>query len=263
MKKISIITVVKNGMPFLKTAIQSIKYQNIYDDIEHIIVCSPSNDGTDIFLKSIKNIKLIFDDKSKNKFESINLGIKHCSTNIIGLLHADDVFYSSKTLEDVIKNFDSNLDILYGDILFSDKKKISIIKRQWISSPFNRSMLRYGWMPPHTSMFVKRKLILDNLYNTKYPISGDYLFILNLLSNENIKTKYVKKFITIMRSGGDSTNLKNFFKKIDEDINIIKIFFKPVFFTIFFKIFRKINQFQIIKKSIKGNYLQQLEKEIN
>ena len=45
--KISIITVVKNGLPFLKSAIKSIKDQKNIKDVEHIVVYSPSNDGTE------------------------------------------------------------------------------------------------------------------------------------------------------------------------------------------------------------------------
>ena len=44
--KISIITVVKNGMPFLKTSIKSFRMQT-YINKELIIVFAPSQDGTE------------------------------------------------------------------------------------------------------------------------------------------------------------------------------------------------------------------------
>ena len=47
-KKISIITVVKNGMPFLKSAIKSFDLQT-YDNKELIIIYAPSSDGMKIF----------------------------------------------------------------------------------------------------------------------------------------------------------------------------------------------------------------------
>ena len=52
--KISIITVVKNGMPFLTTAIKSFELQNFMKK-ELIIVYSSSTDGTEEFLLSLKN----------------------------------------------------------------------------------------------------------------------------------------------------------------------------------------------------------------
>ena len=44
-KKISIITVVKNGMPYIKSAIKSFELQD-YRDKELIIIYSKSDDGT-------------------------------------------------------------------------------------------------------------------------------------------------------------------------------------------------------------------------
>ena len=50
--KISIITVVKNGLPYLNSAIKSVKKQKKLENLEHIIVCSPSNDGTEEYWTS-------------------------------------------------------------------------------------------------------------------------------------------------------------------------------------------------------------------
>ena len=56
--KISIITVVKNGMPFLKESINSFNSQK-YKNKELIIVYSDSNDGTIEYIK--KNKKKILE----------------------------------------------------------------------------------------------------------------------------------------------------------------------------------------------------------
>ena len=51
MKKISIITVVKNGMPYLADAIKSFYMQN-YNNKELIIIYSKSNDDTEKYLNN-------------------------------------------------------------------------------------------------------------------------------------------------------------------------------------------------------------------
>ena len=51
--KISIITVVKNGMPFLKESMKSFNSQN-YKNKELIIVYSDSTDATVEYIKKIK-----------------------------------------------------------------------------------------------------------------------------------------------------------------------------------------------------------------
>ena len=53
--KISVITVVKDGMPYLADCLRSFQLQN-YPNKEHVIIYSNSNDGTEEFLKSKKKI---------------------------------------------------------------------------------------------------------------------------------------------------------------------------------------------------------------
>ena len=264
MIKISIITVVKNGLPYLKSAIQAVKEQKNYQkkEIEHVVVCSPSNDGTEDYLANVNNIKLILDRQSNNKFGSLNIGIQNCSGSIIGILHADDIFYENDTLQKVLSNFNEHTDVVYGNILFSAKNDLTKITREWISSPFNKTKLSLGWMPPHTSIFVKKKILESNLYKTNYPISGDYYFILKLFHNQNIKTKYINENITIMRTGGDSTKIENLFKKLKEDTLIVKKFYKLFYITLIFKILSKIKQFKFINIRLKSAYLEKINKII-
>jgi glycosyltransferase involved in cell wall biosynthesis len=51
--KISVITVVKNGMPYLSDCLKSFELQD-YANKEHIIIYSNSNDATEEFLLSQK-----------------------------------------------------------------------------------------------------------------------------------------------------------------------------------------------------------------
>ena len=257
--KISIITVVKNGLPLLKSAIKSIKNQKKIENLEHIIVCAPSTDGTEEYLNTLSNVKIITDKVSSTKFGSINKGINIASGDIVGLLHADDIFYNEHTLYNVSKEFYDKNDVVYGDVLFCDKENISIITREWISSIFKKRKLYFGWMPPHTSLFVRNHILKSNLYEEDYPISGDYLFVLRLFNNHNIKAKFLNKYITVMRSGGDSTKFKNLIKKLNEDFKIAKKFFKFPFFVILMKIISKINQLKLFKKNLSNNYIQKLK----
>ena len=241
--KISIITVVKNGMPFLKDAIKSFDTQS-YQNKEHIIIFSRSNDGTEEYLKSIQNYKIIFkDENSSNKFGPINLGIKKSSGDLIGILHADDFFLNSNTLSDVA-NFqkENGPDVIYGNLKFCKPDNPEKITRVWKSSNFDKSKLKYGWMPPHTTIFAKKNILMNNLYSQNYLISDDYEFILRVFLNENYKIKFFDKDLILMRTGGASTNFRLFLKKFKEDLDITKKFFKNNFICVCLKILRKINQ---------------------
>ena len=260
-KKISIITVVKNGMPYLKDSIKSFNLQN-YQNKELIIVYSPSNDKTEEFLnkQDQKNIIIKKDEHSKTMYGSIINGINFSSGDIFGLLHSDDIFYGHNTLDTISKQFETNIDCIYGNIMFCDKKNIKSINRIWISGKFHLNKLKYGWTPPHTSIFLRKEYFEKNkkIYSDDYKIAGDYFFVLNLFKDQGLVSKYINAFTTIMRTGGGSTNLKNFSKKFKEDIKISKIFFKNNLTCIFFKILRKSKQLKFFKKKINNNYLNQI-----
>ena len=264
--KISIVTVVKNGMPFLKTSIKSFKMQT-YVNKELIIIFSPSRDGTEEYLNQIKDENIIIkkDAISKTKFGSINLGIELSSGKFFGLLHADDVFYDERTLEDISYAFDKNFNCVYGNVLFTKKNNLKSVNRIWKSKKFKKNNLKYGWMPPHTSLFLEKEFCLseNKIYNELYPISGDYYFILKILNDKKVNTNFVNKYITIMRDGGDSTKIVNILQKFIEDIKIAKLFYKSYLICVFFKVFQKFFQMKIINKKISSTYLNNLEKELN
>ena len=82
-------------MPYLIDCLKSFQLQN-YPNKEHIIIYSDSSDRTEEFLLSKnKNIKILKKDKKfNNKWDCLNLGAKLATGDIIGILHADDIFFS-------------------------------------------------------------------------------------------------------------------------------------------------------------------------
>jgi glycosyltransferase len=253
--KISIITVVKNGMPYLSDSINSFLKQN-YLNKELIIIYSKSSDLTLKYLNKInnKNIRIFIDKHSVNKFGSLNLGIKEAKGDILGLLHSDDIFYSNQVLKNVANTYKKNsFEIYYGNILFSSRDNLFSIKRFWRSASFKPHKLYFGWMPPHTSLFLSKNIYKKFYYATDFKISSDYDYILKIFLNTK-KIFYENKIITIMRTGGDST--KNILTKILEDFFILKKFFYFYYVPIimFFKYFRKINQLFFYYKFKFSNY---------
>ena len=107
-------------------------------------------------------ILFLIDKDSTTRYGSINKGINIASGDIIGLLHADDIFYDEFTLYKILQQFHYKNDVIYGNIFFCDKENISKINREWISSEFKRKKLYFGWMPPHTSLFIRNN-ILSNI----------------------------------------------------------------------------------------------------
>ncbi len=244
MKKISIITVVKNGMPHLKKAVKSFDNQKYFNK-EHIIVFSNSDDGTEKYLKTLKkSYRKIYKDKNTgNKFDAINLGMKYAKGEIFGILHSDDEFYDNNVLSKVEQKFRNNINFLYGNILIISRK--NKILRKWNSEKFNKKSLEYGWMPPHTSTFIERKFSNKiGYYSNKFKVSSDYDYMLRCLKSNDLKIGYIDKYITKMKFGGDSTKLSGLLTKMKEDLKIQKKNkLKFPVFSLIFKNIRKVKQF--------------------
>lgn len=245
-KKISVITVVKNGIPYIEEAIKSYKSQN-YSNKELIVVYSQSNDQTLKVLKKFKKDKvinkLIIDKQSKNKYGSLNIGIKATSGNIIGILHADDLYPNKNVLKNVVKSFQNGHDILFGDIYFVKRDNIKITTRVWKESNFLPYKLYLGWMPPHTSTYIKSSILKKFNYSNEFTIAADYSLML-FLFKKNYNFLHINKFLCKMRNGGTSTDIKYFYIKLKEEVKItIRNFGILFIFVLFLKRFRKLHQY--------------------
>ena len=214
----------KKSMPKIKYAFASIKKQN-YKNFE-LIVChdDTDNDGTREFLKKNKKlIKNLINYRNKGIYKSLNKAIKYCRGDIIGVLHSDDEFYNNSVLNKINNFFkNNNIEISYSNINYTKKNNRKKILRKWRENIFNKKNIEYGWMPPHTSMFIKSEVLKRNLYNPKYKIAADYDLILRLI-NKNYSFKFLDIITTNMSMGGVSnSSLKNIMNKMIEDFNIIK-----------------------------------------
>jgi len=155
--KISVITLTKNNCTTLERAIVSLIDQT-YKNYEHIIVDAHSNDCTlDILDKYQKYISVVLHDNGEGIYSALNLGIQAASGDIIGILHADDFFANKSILERIAGLFKQGADIVYGDVIYVLPN--GRLWRYWKAGDFKKSKLSYGWMPPHTSVFVKKKII--------------------------------------------------------------------------------------------------------
>ena len=120
-----------------------------------------------------------------------------------------------------------------------------------------------GSTPPHTSIFIKKNLINDiGNYDETFDISSDFDFILRLFNNEKLKPKKLDSYITVMRTGGDSTNFRKFLRKFNQDIQISSKYFKQPYLSVLSKIISKIRQFKIFKQQLKNNYIDRLNSSL-
>ena len=154
--KVSIITVCFNSQETIKETIESVISQT-YKNIEYIVIDGKSNDGTCSIINQFNtSISKFVSEKDNGIYDALNKGIRMSTGDIVGFLHADDVFDNKTVIEKVVKSFDINIDILYGDINYVNRTNLNKIVRKWKSSTYSKNKFKWGWMPPHTSFFFEK-----------------------------------------------------------------------------------------------------------
>ena len=119
--KISIITVCLNSEKTIIHTLNSVLTQN-YNNIEHVIVDGGSSDNTIKILKKYKNKnnKIIY-TKGKSLYESLNIGIKKSTGDLISILHSDDIFNNEKIIKDVAQIAKKSKRLIFLEMWFISK----------------------------------------------------------------------------------------------------------------------------------------------
>ena len=211
--KISIITAVFNNERTIERALSSINKQT-YKNIEHIIIDGDSNDATpSIIEKLIKKDDIFISEPDHGIYDALNKGLALATGDIIGFLHADDLYSNNFVLAEVIELFQNkNVDIIYGDATYFDNENISKIVRNYKSDKLSKKNLAWGKMPVHPSMFIKKSIYEKfGFFRTKFKIAGDYDFLCRIISDDSLLSYYEPKTFMLMQQGGISTtrSLKN------------------------------------------------------
>lgn len=199
--KISIITVVYNGVKHIEQCIQSVLNQN-YPNLEYIIIDGGSTDGTqDIIMKYNSSIAYWVSEKDTGIYNAMNKGWKKASGEIIAILNADD-YYLEGALKSVSCFFDqTNADIIYGNMT-----KLRVIGgTPYFREEFpNLDKMEESMGVFHPSTFVKRRVYQKlNGYNEEYQLSSDYDFFLRAYKR-NFTFKYLNVNTSVFRIGGVS-----------------------------------------------------------
>ena len=218
-----------------------------YTDFEVLVVDGGSSDNTLTLIEGFKDRRIkVVSEKDDGLYDALNKGISRATGDIVGFLHSDDFFPDEKVLEDIVGVFENNkISGLYGDLKYVNAEDSDKVVRNWVSKPFERGNLKYGWMPPHPTLFL-RKSVYSYLggFNTEYRIAADYDFILKLCCSNKYELFYYNRVITHMRVGGMSNNnLKSVIQKSSEDLRIINNYPLLGILTLFSKNIRKLSQF--------------------
>lgn len=244
--KISIITATYNSAGTVLDTLNSVAQQKDVS-VEHIIVDGLSRDNTLDIVQRFPHVAKVVSEKDNGIYDAMNKGIALATGDVVGILNSDDFYDNPVVLAQVMKLFDDpSIDVVYGDLQYVKKNDVYVVTRHWKSGQYKRKYFYYGWMPPHPTFFVRRRIYDQvGIFNTDLRSAADYEMMLRILVRHNAKAGYIPQVLVKMRAGGMSNaTLTNRLRANQEDRQAWALNdLKPFFFTVWLKPIRKIFQF--------------------
>ena len=204
--KISLITPCFNSVRTLPTALESVRAQK-GADVEYIVVDGGSTDGTaELVAEFAKTFPCRWlSERDRGMYDAINKGIGLATGDVVGTLNADDMLESPKSLSLVAAAFEDGVDAVYADVRFV-RDDLETTVRHYGARRWRPWMLRWGKMPPHPSVYLRRGLFDRlGLYKLDYEIAADYELLVRYLRRGRVPARYIDATLVKMRMGGKST----------------------------------------------------------
>ena len=201
--KVSIITVVYNGVDTIIDALTAVKRQS-YGNIEHIVVDGASTDGTQAVVEQFDHVDKLVSEPDSGIYDAMNKGISMATGDVIGLLNADDFYQHEHVVSDAVDALESNnVDACYADLVYVDYANTEKIVRYWTSQDFTQGLCFKGWMPAHPTLFLRRSVYdRAGLFDTTLRYQADLEFCARIFEKTTISSIYIPELWVRMRMGG-------------------------------------------------------------
>lgn len=224
--KISVVTAVFNRVDTVADALASVRAQR-GAEVEHLVIDGGSTDGTLARLRTARDeLAVLVSEPDGGIYDALNKGIRLATGDVVGFLHADDVYESPDSLARVAAAFeDPSVGAVYGDLVYVRKGDTSRVVRYWRAGERSADDLARGWMPPHPTFYVRRAIYQRlGMFDTRFRISADYDCVLRFLGRGGVKAVYLPTVLVRMRLGGISNrSLAGLLRKTWEDYQAMQI----------------------------------------
>ena len=243
--KISIITVAYNSARTIGDTLRSVMAQT-HPDIEHIVIDGGSSDDTlEVVRLEGAHVAHVVSEPDGGIYDAMNKGLRCAQGDYVGFLNADDVLADPDAIASVVRAAQAQPDVIYGDLVYVANDDLQRVVRSWKSGAFSRTSLKFGWMPPHPTFYVRRTSTQAlSGFDTSLNIAADYDFMLRCLVTRPVTAAYVPRVLVRMRTGGASNgSVSAIARKSREDLRVIRRHGLDGWFTLACKNMRKIPQF--------------------
>jgi glycosyltransferase involved in cell wall biosynthesis len=162
---VSMVVIVKNGMPFIRQAIESLAKQD-WSEFEVVVQDAASTDGTTEYLQSVKGLDLRIDSRpDKGQAHAYNRGFERCRGKIIGTVDADN-WLEPRAISTALRTFETRPDAaaVYGSFNAVDEGGNFV--EVFNFPPFDRmSLITNTLVPPFGASFFNREACGNALFS--------------------------------------------------------------------------------------------------
>ena len=243
--RISVVTVSFNNERTIADTLRSV-VQQTHDDIEHIVIDGASTDTTLQVVRTCnERVARVISEPDRGLYDAMNKGLAAATGQYVGFLNADDLFATPRAVAYLAEAASTGPDAVFGDLVYVGTDHIDHIVRRWRSGEFVPARLRFGWMPPHPTFYVRRELLqCVGGFDTSLRIAADYDFMLRCLLRPGATARYVPHDLVRMRLGGASnSSVSAVSRKSREDLLVLRRHRLGGWLTLACKNLRKLPQF--------------------
>lgn len=246
--KISLITAVYNSEATVGEAIASVAAQT-HPDLEHLVVEGKSTDGSLAAIERAGHERMrLVSEPDRGIYDALNKGVRNASGDVVGFIHSDDFLAHEGVLARIAAAFeDPAVEAVFSDLHYVAQADTSRVIRHWSTGAFHLRRLKYGWMPAHPTLYLRRGVYERyGDYDINFGIAADYDFILRYFSQATGKSVYIPEVLYKMRVGGVSnSNWAKIRQKMREDMLAIRRNRVGGLHTLAFKNLSKVGQFMV------------------
>ncbi len=250
--KVTVITVAYNSARTIGDTLDSVAAQT-HSDIEHIVVDGASRDDTlAVVQRQGAHVAKLVSEPDRGIYDAMNKGLALATGELIGFLNADDVYAGPGCVAALVEQaLRSDADAVYGDLVYVREHDLQAVVRLWRSGDFSPAQLRTGWMPPHPTFYVRRRVLQHvPTFDAKLRIAADYDFVLRCLGRPGATASRVPQVLVRMRTGGASNrSLKALWRKSSEDLLALRRSGVGCIATLLSKNARELPQFFLRERS--------------
>ena len=140
-------------------------------------------------------------------YDALNTGLTMARGDVIGLLNADDFLAGEDVISRITDLFsNTETDGVYGDLLYVKRRNGCLRQhRYWRSGEYSQKAFRKGWMPPHPTLYLRRRVYEQaGSFRTDFGSAADYEFMVRIMRLADLRLAYVPEVLVCMKVGGMS-----------------------------------------------------------